>query len=214
MTKTNMLYVQYGCGESSPVGWLNFDASPTLRVQKIPIIGNFVRRKKISFPSSVRYGDIRKGLPISDGACAGVYASHVLEHLSLNDFHLALKETFRIIDSGVIFRLIVPDLVYHCNKFLENSSRGNHDACSEFMRETHLGYETRASGLLGSWIASLQNSRHMWMWDYGGLYAALSQYGFVDIRRADFGDCEDMMFNAVERSSRFINACAIECKKP
>ena len=33
-------YVQYGCGLSAPNEWINFDVSPTLRIQKIPIIGS------------------------------------------------------------------------------------------------------------------------------------------------------------------------------
>ena len=106
------LYVQYGCGESSPDGWLNFDASPTLMAQRIPFLGNFIRRDKIAFPKSVKFGDVRRGLPVGDKSCAGVYASHVLEHLALDDFHTALKETFRILKPGGRFRALVPDLTF------------------------------------------------------------------------------------------------------
>src|SRR5437588_12941457 len=62
------LYVQYGCGFSPGEGWENFDSSPTLRVERMPIIGPFLSAKLSGnarpFPSSVRYGDICKGLPI------------------------------------------------------------------------------------------------------------------------------------------------------
>jgi hypothetical protein len=34
MTK---IYIQYGCGLSAPKEWTNFDVSPTLRIQKLPI---------------------------------------------------------------------------------------------------------------------------------------------------------------------------------
>src|SRR5262245_22988509 len=34
---TQALYVQYGCGLSAPDDWLNFDASPTLWLQLIPV---------------------------------------------------------------------------------------------------------------------------------------------------------------------------------
>ena len=39
------IYVQYGAGNQAVEGWLNFDASPTLRIQKIPIIGRLLRSK-------------------------------------------------------------------------------------------------------------------------------------------------------------------------
>ncbi|MCI5142460.1 MAG: methyltransferase type 11, partial [Candidatus Electrothrix sp. ATG1] len=30
-------FIHYGCGLSAPESWLNFDASPTLRLQRIPL---------------------------------------------------------------------------------------------------------------------------------------------------------------------------------
>ena len=81
------LYVQYGCGLSAPKEWVNFDVSPTLRLQKIPVVGNWLKKSsKVVFPSNVLYGDIVKGLPVADNSCDGVYCSHTLEHLSLEDF--------------------------------------------------------------------------------------------------------------------------------
>ena len=38
----NDLYAQYGAGNEAIAGWLNFDASPRLRLQKLPIIGAFL----------------------------------------------------------------------------------------------------------------------------------------------------------------------------
>src|SRR6266568_3068610 len=104
------VYVQYGCGLSCPEGWINFDASPRLRLQQLPLIGQFFRRGAIVFPARILYGDIVKGLPVADDTADGVYASHVLEHLSLNDFWLALRNTIRLLKAGGIFRLVVPDL--------------------------------------------------------------------------------------------------------
>ena len=46
----------------------------------------------------MRVGDVVRGLPVADQSCDGVYASHVLEHLSRTDFEAAMRETFRILD--------------------------------------------------------------------------------------------------------------------
>src|ERR1700733_13711284 len=100
------LYVQYGCGTWVPEGWLNFDVSPTVRIQKIPLIGR--RLAPMRFPDEVRYGDICKGLPVSDGSVDGVYSSHVLEHLALEDMKLALRNTRKMMRAGGIFRLVIP----------------------------------------------------------------------------------------------------------
>src|SRR6266487_4619922 len=103
------LYVQYGCGISAPAGWLNFDASPRLRLERIPgvraILGSTMG---LLFPPNVRFGDIVRGLPIPDGNAYGVYCSHVLEHLAREDLAPALRNTLRILRPGGIFRLVVP----------------------------------------------------------------------------------------------------------
>jgi hypothetical protein len=76
-------YVQYGCGFSAGEGWLNFDASPTVRIERIPFFGNMFSVAFSGnfhrFPASVKYGDIRKGPLIPPGTADGIYASHVLE---------------------------------------------------------------------------------------------------------------------------------------
>ena len=118
------LYVQYGCGLSAPRNWRNFDNSPTLRFERIPIIGKLYTKNEIRFPENIEYGDIVKGLPIKSESCKGVYCSHVLEHLSLNDFRIALSNTFRIIQPGGYFRLVLPDLEYIARQYIENTSYG------------------------------------------------------------------------------------------
>src|SRR5579883_3262393 len=96
------LYVHYGCGLTAPAGWLNFDASPTLRWERMPLLGRLYTKNAERFPAGVRYGDIVRGLPIPEGSCKGIYASHVLEHLALNDFHRALENTRRMLAPGGI----------------------------------------------------------------------------------------------------------------
>src|SRR5580704_184417 len=131
------LYVQYGCGLCSPEGWLNFDASPTLRLQKIPVMG---RLAPVKFPASVRYGDIRKGLPVADGSADGVYCSHVLEHLALEDFRKALKNTFRILRPGGAFRMVLPDLKLLATEYL---ARSEPNAAMRFMESSLMGRNSR-----------------------------------------------------------------------
>ena len=54
----------------------------------------------LSFPSfsgsNSEYGDIINGLPLPEKSCKAIYCSHFLEHLSLQDFRTALKNTFAI----------------------------------------------------------------------------------------------------------------------
>ena len=214
------IYVQYGCGLSCPDGWINFDASPTLRLQRIPWLGHIFRKGPTVFPPGVRYGDIVSGLPIADDSVDGIYASHVLEHLALEDFGTALNNTFRLLKPGGIFRLIVPDLRARAEIYIERAVTGDCKANSWFMETSGLGVHTRTRGVLALARHILGNSSHLWMWDEVSLHDALSTTGFVDVRRCDFNDCVAPAFQLVEAHGRFydkaagIQECAMEARKP
>lgn len=171
------------------------------------------------------YGDVVRGLPIPSGSAQGVYASHVLEHLSLEDFRLALRETFRILAPGGIFRLVVPDLKSRASHYLDLASQGVANASLEFMQETLLGRATTPRSLSSKIRATFGGSAHHWMWDATSMRAELEQVGFCDIRAAGFGDSGDPMFERVEDRERFYwrpstgtgsdtPECALEAKRP
>lgn len=162
----------------------------------------------------MRVGDVARGLPVPDQACDGVYASHVLEHLSRTDFDKAVTETYRILKPGGIARVVVPDLAAAARDYLEANGKDDPAAADDFMRGTHLGVETRARGLKGILHETLSNARHFWMWDYPGLAGAFRDHGFVDIRRGQFNDSADPMFKAVEDAGRFEDAVCVEACRP
>lgn len=204
-------YVQYGCGYSAPTKWRNFDASPTLRFERLRLVGVLYTKNASRFPKNVEYGDIIKGLPLSPESCNGVYCSHILEHLSLDDFRTALHNTKRILRPSGIFRLVLPDLEHSIKQYLGSSSS---DAAHEFLRETCLGHEKRARGIRGFVASWLGNSQHLWMWDYKAIEPELEKAGFTEIRKASFGDSSDPMFQEVEDKGRWDNCLGVECKKP
>ncbi|MGZ8180646.1 MAG: class I SAM-dependent methyltransferase [Methylobacter sp.] len=204
-------YLQYGSGFSGPVGWRNFDASPTLRFERLPLVGRLYTKNETRFPDNVEYGDIVKGLPMAPNSCKGVYCSHVLEHLSLNDFKVALDNTYKILQPDGIFRLVLPDLEYSVKQYLSDSKN---DAVYSFMRETYLGLENRPHNLKDFIVSWLGNSKHLWMWDYKAISQELLNAGFIEVRRASFGDSLDAMFLSVEEKSRWDNCLGVECKKP
>jgi SAM-dependent methyltransferase len=205
-------YVQYGCGWFAPKGWINFDASLTLKWERLSILGRYTKNSQ-RFPAGVRPGDIVKGLPIPDESCQGIYASHVLEHLTLEDFQKALQNTHRILRKGGIFRLVVPDLESSAREYVARLDRGERNANAFFLRETHLGCERKERGLGGLAKKLFNTSAHLWMWDELSMTHALHERGFRQIRRCRFGDCEDPMFSIVEERRRFENALAIEARR-
>jgi len=208
---SNNNYVQYGCGWSAPEDWRNFDASPTLWFERLPVVGRFYTKNAARFPDNVEYGDIVKGLPVPAGSCQAVYCSHVLEHLALSDCEIALRNTWTILQSGGRFRMVLPDLEYAIKEYVNDSSE---NAAAKFLLETSLGYEHRQKGVQSFISAWIGNSRHLWMWDYKALKSALEATGFIDVRRASFADSPESAFLSVEDASRWEDCLGIECRKP
>jgi len=208
-------YVQYGCGTSAPSGWLNFDASPRLRLESVPGVRRLMGARAL-FPPSVQYGDIIAGLPLKAGSAKGLFCSHVLEHLFRDDVPVALRNSFNVLRPGGIFRLVVPDLGWRTDQYISN--RGDPDAAEVLHHQLHLRPRERANGVVGKARAAFGLSMHQWMYDEPLLTKLLAEAGFVSIRRASFGDCEDPYFALVEEERRFVDdghpELALQCYKP
>ncbi|MGA3309580.1 MAG: methyltransferase domain-containing protein [Xanthobacteraceae bacterium] len=213
------LYVQYGCGVCAPEAWVNFDASPRLRLERLPVLGGIVRATvgKL-FPVTVRFGDIVKGLPLRDSSAAAIYCSHVLEHLARDEITIALRNTLRILVPGGIFRLVVPDLHWRVCRYLAAAEANDPRAADELIDGCYLGVRRGPKAFIDIAKGIWGRSRHLWMYDFASLKLLLEDAGFVAIRRCDHGDSADPMFAMVEDESRFVDnsrrELAIEARRP
>ena len=208
-------YVQYGCGTCAPEGWANFDASLRLRIENLPGV-RAVMGRRVLFPANVRYGDILAGLPVPDGTVDGLYCSHTLEHIHRASIGLALRNSFRLLKPGGVFRLIVPDLRWRIEAFLADAADPH--AADTLQDGLHFRPRARPSGVMGRMRAVFGLSMHQWMYDEKLMVALLAAQGFVGIRRCRFGDSGDPMFDRVEDRTRFEvgahHELALECRRP
>ena len=70
MNSTNEIRVHYiGAGWTAAPDWLNFDASPSLRLERLPVIRALLK-VSAARTSEVRFGDIVAGLPVRPGTVA------------------------------------------------------------------------------------------------------------------------------------------------
>lgn len=88
MVSLKMLNI--GCGATHHPDWINLDVS--------------------SSEPSVLPADINNGLPFSSDSITVCYSSHLLEHLDKDGAHYFLAECMRVLKSGGVIRLVVPDL--------------------------------------------------------------------------------------------------------
>lgn len=104
-----------GCGQRFHPGWVNLDLHPA--------------------EPSVKRWDVQKALPFSDGSFDVAYHSHVLEHLSKRDAPALLSECRRVLKSGGVIRVVVPDLERIAELYIEGlrqSLSGNIEGHSRY----------------------------------------------------------------------------------
>lgn len=220
----NKLYVQFGAGTEAIDGWVNFDSSPTLLIQKMPIIGLLLRKRlNCAFDKEIKYGDIVRGLPLRNESVDGMFCSHVLEHLTYCDFYKAISNSFIYLKSGAIFRLIVPDLEYYINTYIEareSTDESKIQAASyDFNKNSVLGREFSREKVKDRLVDAFRGSGHRWMWDYNGLRKALIDTGFKSVAKFRQGESDDEMFLKCEKDHMFGDkngefGLSIQCVKP
>jgi SAM-dependent methyltransferase len=213
------LYVQYGCGASAPDGWANFDASPRLRLERLPLLGTLLcATAGRVFPSNVVIGDIVRGLPIPNGTARGAYCSHVLEHLARDDVPTALCNTLKILAPSGRFRLVVPDLQWRAERYLDATRNADPTAADALMEACRLGARTKDMHVVAIARRQLGHGAHLWMYDFAALRLLLEAAGFAGVRRCEAGDSGDPWFDVVEDRERFFDSdqreLAIEAFRP
>lgn len=88
-----------GCGAIHHEDWINLDIA--------------------SDDPAVMSVDIMKGLPFASSSVTACYSSHVLEHMPRSAVDELLQECFRVLRSGGVLRLVVPDLETIVRAYLE-----------------------------------------------------------------------------------------------
>ena len=213
----NKTCLHIGCGLNVLPEWRNIDASPSLRLAKIPILGHWILSVVggPNWSSLVEYGDIVKGLEIEHKSCEIIFSAHVLEHLSRDDFHSAMKNIYSYLKPEGVFRAIVPDLEQYVADYINQRSDSSLSikAADEFMSVSLIGHSDSRKSLPLRLREAFSNSRHQWMWDEPSLVDAFNQHGFKNVRRCNYGDWSDTRFGAVEKEENYVNAICIEGKK-
>lgn len=100
-----------GCGTSCHPDWVNLD----LVAQTPEVVAH----------------DLTKGLPFPDGSADACYSSHVLEHLRAEEADAFLAEQFRVLKTGGVIRVVVPDLEVISRlylSYLDQLKAGDHSA--------------------------------------------------------------------------------------
>lgn len=67
--------------------------------------------------------DLTYGIPFKDGTVDFLYASHLLEHLHRDEAERLVRDGFRALKPGGVFRICVPDLDYAVSLYRKGEKR-------------------------------------------------------------------------------------------
>jgi predicted SAM-dependent methyltransferase len=100
--------------------------------------------------------------PFADGEFDGIAAQHVFEHFDAHQLQLIVGECYRVLKSGGVLRVGVPD----ASRFREVYTRDNRDNAVELFGEPlrHPGYETFTGWALFLYSAHFQVFTEDAMW--------------------------------------------------
>jgi len=153
------VFLNLGAGPRGIVGdhWLNVDG--------------------FKYPNVHFLIDLSRPLPFPDSAFDGVFCEHVLEHFSLGQGEILLREVRRVLCSGGCLRIVVPDAELALRRYL--------DMPAELVAKRCTAGET-AMEVINSLFR--QRYEHQFMYDWPTMEKVLQKAGFTRIRHVRFSE--------------------------
>lgn len=207
-----------GCGpEAVRSDWEDYDGSWNLMLRRsiagrlfTPLIDRYASH---GWPGHVRFLSLTGKLPFREGTIDGIYASHVLEHLHHADALRFLRECLRILKTGGILRLVLPDLEHLAKTYLRSADA---DAAMQFNQALLFRpLEAPSSPLHRLQLALADFHSHKFMYDQKLLAGILRETGFRQVERKECHDSAIPEVPQVENPGRILHGAgfALECVK-
>lgn len=223
-----LLKLNIGSGLIAPMGWVNIDSSWNARLAKWPKLRRILGRLhlltgylvEIPWPSNITVFDVRKGLPYPDNSVKFIYTSHLFEHLSRLEARKLLKESYRVLVTGGVIRIIVPDLLLCAKNYLENFQKYDRNSKQLPPAENFLeSLQMYDQNLVNQpfWLKLYKKfydkNTHKWMYDRKSLTYLLRMAGFKDISQKRLGESVIEDVANLDRPERFQASVCLEAIK-
>jgi len=218
-TRNGYTFVNLGCGVKVHPEWTNLDFSPYTRMRSHMVIAKMLhwigllsdqRWKRLNeLPEDICSWNMIKGIPFPHDSFDAVYHSHFLEHLNRSDVPRFLLSCHRVLKPNGIIRVVVPDLEYIAQKYinaLSKISSGQESAWIQYDESLDELFEqmvrNKSKGMQEQkkWVAKVEHifrgdpgkigELHRWMYDKHSLTKLLSEAGFVAIKQHAYNTSE------------------------
>ena len=199
-----------GCGPQVVDGWVNVDYALGAKLAKLPVVGPLSRSVglfNVKWDPRIYLHDLTKPFPWGAGSVDACYSSHTVEHLSRDHGARFIAEAFRVLKSGGVLRIVVPDLAPLVTRYTLGKLPAD-----RFVEELGVLYGSDKKGLK-KLLAPLMEFPHKCMYDTSTMLRAMNDAGFVSSVRAPF-DSEISDIRLVELEDRTRDAVIVEGRKP
>jgi predicted SAM-dependent methyltransferase len=146
--------LHFGSGPRTFPGWINVDGFPHSGIDL--------------------QLDLRHRLPLADNSCLYIFSEHVLEHFNIEDGERICRELFRLLHTGGVARIIVPD----AHKLI----KAYQDSNFKWFQSVNYSGDRLLEGVNGFYYGHF----HKCMYDYDLLHSILRKAGFNKIIESDF----------------------------
>lgn len=187
------LKLNLGSGAAVKAGWVNVDLFDQ----------SYLDQRTLAGATCIAY-DLRRPLPLAAGSCAHIYSSHFLEHLQAAEGLALLQECYRLLATGGVLRLAIPDFAAVFAAYVEGDDayfdllalprRMPHTPPQVLSRIDHLNY------------AVYQHGEHKCLYDADKLMAALRYAGFTQITQTGYDPAVDPEDAIRRKYSLYMNA--------
>lgn len=195
--ETVELKLNIGCGPGGQLeGYINIDNSPSILLGKFSAIKKSLwalriidESKFVADWSGVIRCDVSKGIHYSNDTVDKIYSSHLIEHLPRDKGVIFIRECYRILKHGGVMRLVVPDLLFHAEQYVETTREliSREEIPSD--RKIH---DTFLNTIYGAYLNKRRyGAEHYYMYDLPTLVSILKNSGFNNINKCEFREGAD-----------------------
>ena len=189
------LKVHLGCGADIRPGWINIDLglTPWSGVNTSPRHG-----------ATVIKHDLRRGLPLEADSCDFIYSSHFFEHLEYRYGLKLMRDCYRVLRPGGIFRAALPNFRGGFDAYL----RGDYKYVElinifEVLPDVEPGTETLVDHIN---YGVYQHGEHKCIYDEEKFMLVLRRIGFNSVSTSSYQEGIDPDDPVRQRYSFYIEA--------
>lgn len=193
-TKSPRLHI--GCGGRIAEGWLNVDKFAA---------------------SADTFLNAYKKFPFNDNTFDYVFSEHMIEHLKIDKVQGFLKEVYRVLKPGGIFRVTCPDLELFVEKYLNSDDEffGKLKESVDWKGIKHpkLVWVIRSKGGVFMSVVVKEFHKHRWMYDFETLGSCLDEIGFASVAKKTYTESSSAELSKMDNEDLAYCTLYVEAQK-